>query len=80
MTRWTPGVRQDTPGFIGLGTPLGLVTQCVHHWIHQLPVHTTLLYSAIADDEFLSSGEPTLQSYKQCYGNRETNSRPFVVG
>lgn len=47
MTRWTPGARRDTPGFIGLGTLQGprytvCVRASVHHWIHQLHTHTRL--------------------------------------
>lgn len=78
MTRWTPGARRDTPGFIGLGTLQGpCYTACVHlsntAYINYTHTHThdSTLRS---HSGFLSSGEPTPHSYRCCYGNRKTNT------
>lgn len=71
MTRWTPGARQDTPGFIGLGTLLGpRYTVCVY----ACPPLDTSITNTCTSNGFLSSGEPTPHSYWCCYSNRKTNT------
>lgn len=78
MTRWTPGARWDTPGFIGLGTLQGphyavcvhlSTTGCVNYTLTHTHLHFKEPYQAI-DSYPVGSPPPTANDVAKATGKQ----------